>query len=109
MYSHQDWNTVILRKEQKKSGPSTQKQAGTSEFRKLNDSSEAYHHNTVSSSLKSSIVAARIANKMTQMQLATAINERVQVVQEYENGKAIPKQNILSKMSRVLGVRLKTS
>ena len=108
MYSHQDWNTVILRKEQKHSRPSTQNQTGTKEYQKMNDSSEAYHHNTVSSSLKTTIVAARIAKKMSQMQLATAINERVQVVQEYENGKAIPKQYILSKMSRVLGVRLKT-
>ena len=46
---------------------------------------------------------------MTQVQLAQAINEKPQTIQEYESGKAIPNPQILSKMSRVLGVVLKKS
>ena len=34
------------------------------------------------------------------------INEPVKVVVEYEQGKAIPSQQILAKMERVLGVKL---
>jgi len=34
------------------------------------------------------------------------INEKPSVINEYENGKAIPNPQVLSKMSRVLGVQL---
>lgn len=37
------------------------------------------------------------------------INEKPQIIQEYETGKAIPNPQVLSKMSRVLGVVLKKS
>ena len=61
---------------------------------------------SVSSELKKRIMAARLAKKMTQAQLAQAINEKPQVIQEYESGKAIPSPAVLSKLSRVLGVVL---
>jgi ribosome-binding protein aMBF1 (putative translation factor) len=38
--------------------------------------------------------------------LATAINEKPQVVAEYESGKAIPNPQIISKLERSLGVKL---
>ena len=43
---------------------------------------------------------------MTQKDLATAINEKPQVVAEFENGKAVPNPQIISKLERKLGVRL---
>jgi putative transcription factor len=49
---------------------------------------------------------ARLAKKMTQAQLAQAINEKPQVIQEYESGKAIPNGAILNKLSRALGTTL---
>jgi putative transcription factor len=39
--------------------------------------------------------------------LSTKINEKVEVVREYENGKAIPNQQVLAKLERVLGVKLR--
>lgn len=42
-----------------------------------------------------------------QAQLAQQINEKPQIIQEYESGKAIPNQQILSKMERILGVKLR--
>ena len=44
---------------------------------------------------------------MTQKDLAVRINEKPSVIQEYESGKAIPHAQILSKMERVLGVKLR--
>lgn len=35
------------------------------------------------------------------------INEKPQIIQEYESGKAIPNPQVLSKLSRALGVVLK--
>jgi ribosome-binding protein aMBF1 (putative translation factor) len=43
---------------------------------------------------------------MTQKELATAINEKPQIVGEYESGKAIPNPAIISKLERSLGVKL---
>eukprot|EP00878_Enallax_costatus_P046970 GHUV01057310.1.p1 GENE.GHUV01057310.1~~GHUV01057310.1.p1 ORF type:complete len:108 (-),score=15.90 GHUV01057310.1:139-462(-) len=39
--------------------------------------------------------------------LLQLINEKPQTIQEYESGKAIPNPQILSKLSRVLGVTLR--
>lgn len=73
---------------------------------KLEDSSDVFKHNTVDKSLSKAITAARMAKKMTQAQLATACNERPQIIQEYENGKAIPNPQVLNKLDRALGVHL---
>ena len=43
---------------------------------------------------------------MTQAQLATAINERPQIIQEYESGKAIPNPQVINKLDKQLGVHL---
>lgn len=48
---------------------------------------------------------ARQAKKMTQKQLAQQCQLQVSVIQSYENGKAIPNGQIISKLSRVLGTR----
>ena len=68
-----------------------------------------YTDQKVSSELKKLIMQARTAKKMTQAQLAQAINEKPQTVQEYEQGKAIPNNQILGKMERALGVKLRGS
>jgi ribosome-binding protein aMBF1 (putative translation factor) len=47
-----------------------------------------------------------MAKKLTQKQLATLINEKPQVVAEYESGKAIPNPQLISKLERSLGVKL---
>jgi len=49
---------------------------------------------------------ARLAKKMNQKQLGTAINEKPQVIQQYEAGKAIPNPQVISKLERALGCRL---
>lgn len=74
--------------------------------RKLEESTEDFHHNTVNASLSKAITQARIAKKMTQQQLATAINERAQVIQQYESGKAIPNPQIINKLDKALGTHL---
>ena len=53
-----------------------------------------------------SLLQARTAKKISQKELATAINEKPQVVAEYESGKAIPNPQIISKLERQLGVKL---
>ena len=58
-------------------------------------------------SLGKRIQQARMAKSLTQKQLATLINEKPNVVAEYEQGKAIPNNQILGKLERKLGVKLR--
>eukprot|EP00192_Tetraselmis_astigmatica_P014719 CAMPEP_0117672494 /NCGR_PEP_ID=MMETSP0804-20121206/13936_1 /TAXON_ID=1074897 /ORGANISM="Tetraselmis astigmatica, Strain CCMP880" /LENGTH=145 /DNA_ID=CAMNT_0005481103 /DNA_START=204 /DNA_END=642 /DNA_ORIENTATION=+ len=74
---------------------------------KLDRETEELSHEKVSSELKKQIQQARLAKKMTQAQLAQQINEKPSVINDYESGKAIPNAQVLSKMSRILGVTLK--
>ncbi len=74
--------------------------------KKLDENPETFKHDTVSHDFKLSLQQARLAKKMSQQQLASAINEKGSVVNEYESGKAIPNGAIISKLNRALGVRL---
>ena len=75
-------------------------------MRKLEESTEEFKHETVDVSLSRAIASARLAKKVTQKELATLINERAQVIQEYESGKAIPNPQILAKLDKALGTHL---
>ena len=44
---------------------------------------------------------------LSQKDCAQKINEKPSVLQDYESGKAIPNTQILSKLERVLGVKLR--
>ncbi|WKY08650.1 hypothetical protein Q1695_007854 [Nippostrongylus brasiliensis] len=74
---------------------------------RLDEETEELHHDRVSLSLGKAMQQARQAKEWTQKDLSTAINEKPQVVAEYENGKAVPNQQILQKMERALGVKLR--
>merc|ERR1719486_255770 len=74
--------------------------------KKLDENTETFRHETVSLEFKTALQQARLAKKMTQKALATAINEKDSVVNEYESGKAIPNGQIINKLNRALGVRL---
>jgi len=73
--------------------------------RKLEESDETKHAK-VDKSLSKAIMRARMSKKWTQKQLATAVNEKPQVVGEYESGKAIPNGALITKMERALGCKL---
>merc|ERR1712003_83756 len=79
--------------------------ATTMSARKLEETEEL-KHNKVDKSLSKAIMQARTAKKLTQKELATAINEKPQVVALYENGKAIPSGAIIVKVERKLGCKL---
>ncbi|AES76734.2 multiprotein-bridging factor 1c [Medicago truncatula] len=75
--------------------------------RKLDEAAEPAALERVGGEVRHAIQKARLDKKMSQGDLAKLINERVQVVQEYENGKAVINQGVLGKMERVLGVKLR--
>lgn len=133
----QDWEPVVLRKQKprtsdrksakvvnnamrtgvpvetvKKFDAGTNKKTGSAagpvvHARKLDETTEPAALEKVGTEVRVAIQKARLGKKMSQAELAKQINERVQVVQEYESGKAVPNQAVLAKMERVLGVKLR--
>ncbi|XP_023533868.1 multiprotein-bridging factor 1b-like [Cucurbita pepo subsp. pepo] len=131
----QDWEPVVLRKKApnaaakkdekavnaarragaeietiKKSAAGSNKSASSStslNTRKLDEETENLTHDRVPTELKKAIMQARTEKKLTQSQLAQLINEKPQVIQEYESGKAIPNQQIITKLERALGAKLR--
>lgn len=53
------------------------------------------------------IQSGRQEKKLTQKDLATKINEKPQVINDYEAGRAVPNQQVLGKLERALGVKLR--
>ncbi|KAI9357297.1 multi protein-bridging factor 1 [Zopfochytrium polystomum] len=74
---------------------------------KVDGETEDFHVERVSMSVGRAIQQGRQAKSLTQKDLATKINEKQTVVNEYEAGKAIPNQQVLAKMERILGVKLR--
>lgn len=74
--------------------------------RKLEEETEDFKHVHVTHEFRMALQKARQEKKMTQADLAKAIAVKPSVIQEYENGKAIPDPAIISKLNRVLGVTL---
>ncbi|CAG2115883.1 unnamed protein product [Medioppia subpectinata] len=92
----------------KKYNAATNKHASTSmNTTKLDRETEELHHNTVGTDVSRLIQQARQQLGITQKDLATKICEKPQVVNEYESGKAIPNQQVINKLERALGVKLR--
>lgn len=124
-YDNQDWAPVVFNgngRPQKRSeimknttavkkwGAGKNTQGVSSSTRKLetfDDEDSTFHLQTVSLDLQRQIQQARSNKKMTQQELATACNLPLSTIRDYENGKAIPNGQILSKIGRVLGTILK--
>lgn len=101
--------TAGVMETEKKHGAAENKSAhssGGAGMKKLEESTDTFKHATVNQTLSKTITQARLAKKMTQKELATAINEKPQIIQEYESGKAIPNPQILNKLDRALGIHL---
>ncbi|KAI9568951.1 multi protein bridging factor 1-domain-containing protein [Boletus coccyginus] len=74
---------------------------------KLDRENEVAPPPKVNPSVGKAIQTARMDKQFTQKELAQKINEKPSVIQDYESGKAIPNPQILSKMERILGVKLR--
>lgn len=74
--------------------------------RSLENDTETLGHATISHDLKVALQKARQAKKMTQKELASALQEKASVINEYESGKAVPNNQLIAKMERALGTRL---
>lgn len=74
---------------------------------KLDRETDELHHETLDLAVCKLIQQGRQAKEMSQKDLATRVNEKPQVINDYEAGRAIPNQQILTKLERTLGMKLR--
>uniref|UniRef100_A0A673A6G6 HTH cro/C1-type domain-containing protein n=1 Tax=Sphaeramia orbicularis TaxID=375764 RepID=A0A673A6G6_9TELE len=74
---------------------------------KLDRETEELHHERVSLEVGKVIQKGRQDKGMTQKDLATKINEKPQVIADYESGKAIPNNQVMGKVERAIGLKLR--
>ena len=97
MQSFQDWEPVILKKETKE--PKDIKNA-TKEVKdkiKLNEPSLDF---------QKALQQARLANKMSQKDLALKLGMNLNTMVNYEKGKEVPTNLIISKLEKILNTKL---
>jgi ribosome-binding protein aMBF1 (putative translation factor) len=106
--SHQDWKPVIFRKQVVKTHTVLSKNINplASKHVKLDNETESFSHAKISSDIKMKIQSARFAAKLSQKQLAQAINVKPSIIAQYESGQAIPDHQILNKIRRTLKCKL---
>ena len=83
------------------------KSAEASAKYKLDQETEELKHERIEKTISKLIRDARNAKGITQKSLANMINVPVKMINDYENGKAIPQNNILGILERKLQVKLR--
>ena len=107
--NHHDTEVVVIRgknaqknKEQEKK----KKYVGNSQMKKLDESTEANKIKKVNSKISQAIIKGRCNKKWNRKQLAQQINEKENIVDEFETGKAKYNIKIIQKFERKLGIKL---
>lgn len=74
---------------------------------KLDRETEELKHESVPLEVGKLIMQGRQSKGLSQKDLATKICEKPQVVGDYEAGRGIPNQQVLAKIERVIGIKLR--
>lgn len=117
MYTHQDWETVVLKKKQpggngtsnepKKTIPQstlTASQVPAWKIEKQVDSEEGKPLNFVSKEDAQVIIKGRVAQKWTQKDLAVKLNLPLKTIQDIETCKAVQNKAQLAKIKKMLNI-----
>ncbi|THV08029.1 MBF1-domain-containing protein [Dendrothele bispora CBS 962.96] len=74
---------------------------------KLDRDNEVAPPSKINPTVGRAMMTARNDLKLSQKDVAQKVNEKPSVIQDYESGKAIPSPQILGKLERALGVKLR--
>jgi ribosome-binding protein aMBF1 (putative translation factor) len=104
MQNFQDWETVVLKKEIKQSNDTNE-----SNYSKSQKSSQLIDKITLkepSLDFQKALQQARLVNKMSQKELALKLGMNLNTMVNYEKGKEIPTNLIISKLEKILNTKL---
>ena len=97
--NEQDWVTIPLTKKKPASKPSIPKPSIPKP--------SPLKHKKVSLNFSIALQQARQKRKWGRKDLAAQLNERESVIRDYENGTAIPSNQLIARMERVLNTHLR--
>ncbi|TFK25053.1 MBF1-domain-containing protein [Coprinopsis marcescibilis] len=102
---------ALVGTDRKIAGGSNKAHQGTDHQRiaKLDRDNDVAPPPKIQASVGRAIADARATSGLTQKDIAAKINEKQSILQDYESGKAIPNPQILGKLERALGVKLRGS
>jgi ribosome-binding protein aMBF1 (putative translation factor) len=109
---HQDFKVLVFRKSEKDIDKknietvSIIKKRPIQLKKSLDDNLDSFTTKAVSYTLKMRIQKARVAANLSQKDIAQKINVTQKTIQSYENGTAIPDNQVLQKLRRILKVKL---
>ena len=108
-HPHQDWKTVLIQGKATSTTIDKKPIVHDKNFLELDstDPDPKMIGDKISLELRMVIQKARNAKNMTQKELAQSLNIKPEFIQQYECGKAKPDNNLLGKMERILGVKLR--
>lgn len=108
----QDWNNVVFTKKSKDTLEKEKKNKvklsdEAIRLYKVENNDDNEKHKKIEHKHCQLIQKGRLAKKITQKQLAQKLNIDVNLISQYESGKAIPNRQILNKLSRELNISFK--
>ncbi|XP_012261795.1 endothelial differentiation-related factor 1 homolog [Athalia rosae] len=98
---------VAVDTQSKWGGGANKQHVTTKNTAKLDRETEELKHDKVPLDLGKLIQQGRQAKGLSQKDLATKVNEKPQVINDYEAGRGIPNQLVIGKIERVLGTKLR--
>jgi ribosome-binding protein aMBF1 (putative translation factor) len=107
---HQDWTPVVFRKKSTYQQKETvtvavQPNQQNKNKPKLKDDDEIPQIKTYGTDYGIRVSQARCSKKLSQKQLATQINEKIDVIKSIENGKGIYNPSVTQKVFKILAVK----
>ena len=106
---HQDWKTIVIRKNPKNNVANSKKKIDNNTLKKISIEKKAeednLHHKQLTVELRQSIQKARCAKALTQKQLANNVNLPQQIISDIESGKAIYNAQHINKIKRHLKLK----
>lgn len=94
---HQDWDTVVLKKSDIPGKQETQKEIKDKDKVTLKEPSLDF---------QKALQQARMVNKMSQKDLALKLGMNLNTMVNYEKGKEVPTNLIISKLEKILNTKL---
>ncbi|RLU20508.1 hypothetical protein DMN91_007118 [Ooceraea biroi] len=88
-------------------GGANRQHVTTKNTAKLDRETEELKHDQIPLELGKLIQQGRQSKGLSQKDLATKVNEKAQVINDYEAGRGIPNQMVIGKIERVLGLKLR--
>ncbi|KAI4471492.1 endothelial differentiation-related factor 1 multiprotein bridging factor 1 [Holotrichia oblita] len=98
---------IAVETQQKWGAGSNKQHVATKNTAKLDRETEELKHERISLDIGRLIQQGRQAKNLSQKDLATKINEKPQVITDYEAGRGIPNNVIIGKIERVIGIKLR--